>query len=129
MGLLVVTGAQLTCPFGAAPGTFNATSALTVLAGGKPAGTIRDVAPMVNITSFGMCSSLTNPMVAAATAAALGVLTPQPCIPAIAGTWTPVNPKVLIKGTPCLCTGATCMCSNGLGMIQITNPGQTKVMV
>ena len=129
MGLLVVTGAQLTCPFGSAPGTFNATSALTVLGTGKPAGTIRDVAPMVNIASFGMCSSLANPMVAAATAAALGVLTPQPCIPVIAGTWTPVNPRVLIGGTPCLCTGATFMCSNGLGMNQITNPGQTKVMV
>lgn len=129
MGLLVVTGAQLMCPFGTAPGNFNATTKPTVQASGKPAGTVKDMAAMTNITPFGMCTSLANPQVAAATAAALGVLTPQPCMPAAAGTWTPVNPKVLIGGAPCLVTDAVCICANGMGTIQITNPGQTKVIV
>ena len=80
MGLLVVTGAQLMCPFGTAPGNFSATTKPTVKAQGKPAGTIKDTAAMMNIAPFGMCTSLANPQVAAATAAALGVLTPQPCM-------------------------------------------------
>lgn len=129
MGLLVVTGAQLMCPFGTAPGNFSATTKPTVKAQGKPAGTIKDTAAMMNIAPFGMCTSLANPQVAAATAAALGVLTPQPCMPTAAGTWTPVSPKVLIGGVPCLATGAVCVCANGMGTIQITNPGQAKVIV
>lgn len=129
MGLLAATGAQLICPFGTAPGSFNAMTKPTVQAGGKPAGTIKDMAAMTNITPFGMCTSLANPQVAAATAAALGVLTPQPCMPSAAGTWTSAAPKVLIGGVPCLCTGAVLTCVNGMGVIQITNPGQTKVMV
>ena len=85
-----------------------------------------DAAPMANITSFGMCSNPANPQVAAATAAALGVLTPQPCVPAIAGAW--VGGKVLIGGKPCLTLESTCMCSYG-GKVTIVNPGQAKVIV
>ncbi len=129
MGLLTVTRAQLICSFGTAPGNFNALTKPTVQAGGKPAGTIKDMAALTNLTPFGMCTSPANPQVAAATAAALGVLTPQPCVPSAAGMWTPVNPKVFIGGAPCLCTGAVLTCANGMGVIQITNPGQTKVII
>ena len=52
-----------------------------------------DVAPMVNVPPFGMCQLISNPMVAAATAAALGVFTPMPCVPVPAGTWIPGNPR------------------------------------
>ena len=109
-----------------APGTLLVTSQFKVMAGGKPAATIKDCQPMANIVPFGMCTSLANPQVAAATAAALGVLTPMPCIPVPAGTWIPTSPTHLIGGTPCLCQGSSLMCAYA-GVIQITNPGQTKV--
>ncbi len=49
-----------------------------------------DHQPMVNISPFGVCVSLANPAVAAATSAALGVLAPQPCIPV---TVSPMGPR------------------------------------
>jgi hypothetical protein len=51
-----------------------ATSAPAVTASGQPAAMIMDFAPMQNILTFEMCSSIANPQVAAATAAALGGL-------------------------------------------------------
>ncbi len=95
---------------------------------GKPAATIQDAQP-ANITPFGMCTSLLNPQVAAATAAAMGVLTPQPCMLVPAGTWTPMKPGVLLGGQPCLTRDSTLMCSNGGGMISITVPGQMKAVI
>lgn len=127
MGQLVVTGAMMQCTFGAAPATLNATSAPTVEAG-TPAATIMDFAPMSNIPTFGMCSSMANPQVAAATAAALGVLTPQPCIPNTVAPWAPGSPTVMINDNPALTATCKCMCS-WAGVISITNPGQTKVSV
>ena len=87
MALAVVAGAVLTCPFGTMPGQLMVTSQFRVLAGGRPVATLRDYLGIANITGFGMCTSLANPQVAAATAAALGVLTPQPCVFQPAGTW------------------------------------------
>lgn len=129
MGVLVTSGAGLLCTFGTAPCSINVTSQSAVLADGKPAATIQDVAALTNISGFGMCTSLANPQVASATAAALGVLTPQPCMPAAAGTWIPSKPTVLIGGKPCLCNDSSLMCANGAGQISIKMPGQTKVMV
>ena len=70
----------------------------TVLTESKPAANINDHIPMVNILPFGMCQSLANPMVAAATAAALGVLTPMPCIPVTPAPWVPGSPTDLVAG-------------------------------
>lgn len=123
MSQFVTTGATLVCSFGTTPSTFNATSATTVLMSGKPVGTLTDGKAMVNIQSFGMCSSLANPTVAAATAAALGVLTPQPCIPATPGAWLPSKSMVIAKGKPCLTMECKCMCAYG-GSVTIVNPGQ-----
>ena len=44
-----------------------------------------DNKPFVNVLPFGLCTSLANPITAAQTAAALGVLTPGPCTPGDAG--------------------------------------------
>lgn len=129
MGIAAVTGAQCMCSFGSAPCNLQVTSQMKDLVEGKPMATIKDMQPNVNLQPFGMCSSLANPNVAAATAAALGVLTPQPCTMVPAGTWTAQNPKILAGGAPCLTNEATLMCGFGAGTIKIMMPGQTKVLV
>lgn len=126
MSLLADMGANLMCTMGTTPAPLKVTSQSKVLAEGKPAATIQDAAAMANVGPFGMCTSLANPAVAAATAAALGVLTPQPCTPVPAGMWIPTKPKVLISGKPCLTQDCKMMCSFA-GSISITLPGQTKV--
>ncbi len=126
MSLLTAAGANLMCTMGTAPAPIKVTSQTVVTTEGKPAATIQDAAPMTNLGPFGMCTSLANPAVASATAAALGVLTPQPCTPVPAGTWIPTKPKVLINGKPCLTQDCKIMCSYA-GSINITLPGQVKV--
>lgn len=129
MGALVGQGAVLACIFGSAPGSLTVTSQMKCMADNKLAATIQDMGANVNIAPFGMCSSLANPQVMSATAAALGVLTPQPCMPMAAGTWIPVKPGILIGGAPCLCSDSQLICANGMGAISIKSPGQTKVLV
>ena len=128
MGVAVVSGAKLTCPFGTMPATLMATSQLTILGSSKPIATIMDSQFGSNITSFGMCSSLANPQVASATAAAMGVLTPQPCMMMAMGPWQATKSTVLIDGKPILTQESILMCSMGMGKISIISPGQTKTV-
>jgi hypothetical protein len=128
MALQVVMGAQLQCSFGAAPSAMVVLPSNRTMAGGVPAATIMDHVPLMNIMPFGMCQSPANPMVAAATAAALGVLTPMPCIPATAAPWVPGAPTVLIAGMPALDNSCKLMC-NWAGVIQVVSPGETTVMI
>ena len=80
MGFCVTGGAVMTCTFGMAPSTLNVLPTAQVVSA-MPLASIADTIPFVNIMPFGMCQSMANPMVAAATAAAMGVLTPMPCLP------------------------------------------------
>ena len=128
MGVVVVNGAKLMCPFGSTPSTLTVTSQMTVLGGSKPIATIMDMAPGSNIAPFGMCMSLANPQVASATAAALGVLTPQPCMLVPAGPWQPTKPTVLIGNKPVLTQDSMLLCGMGMGQISILLPGQTKIV-
>ena len=128
MGVVVVAGALMMCSFGTTPASLTVTSQSTILAEGKPVATIQDAAPNINISSCGMCSSLANPQVASATAAALGVLTPQPCIPVVAGTWIATQTKCIINGKPCLTSDANAICSYG-GILSIVDSGQKKVII
>lgn len=116
--MAVATTAMCQCSFGKTPASLIATSSPTVLIEGKPAATIMDKNPMVNIPTFGMCTSLANPSVAAAAGA------PMPCVPFILAPWVPPSPKVLIKGKPALVNNCKCFCNWG-GVISITNPGTT----
>lgn len=129
MGVMVVTGACCQCSFGTIPCNLQATSQMTCLADGKPVATIQDGQPGINLSGFGMCTSLVNPTVAAATAAALGVLTPQPCTMVPAGLWIASNPKVLVGGIPCLISDAVLMCGLGAGSIRVVMPGQNRAIV
>ena len=74
MAYQVITSAILKCTFGAAPSTFIATPKM-IQSNFLDAGNIMDHKPIMNIPPFGMCSCPSNPVVAAATTAAAGVLT------------------------------------------------------
>ena len=127
MGKLVCSGAMLQCSFGMAPGTLNVLP-LNRTMSGAPAANIMDNVPMLNIMPFGMCQSPANPMVAAATAAAMGVLTPMPCIPMPAAPWMPGSPTVMIANMPALNDGCKLLCNWG-GLIEVSMPGQFTVEV
>lgn len=116
------TGGLLKCSFGMAPSTFVATPR-PILTSNMPAGNIMDHVPMSNIMPFGMCQSLANPTVAAATSAALGVLTPMPCVPNTPAPWAPGVPTVLLDQMPALDQNCKLMCLWG-GVIEFTQPGQ-----
>lgn len=125
MAIAVVAGATCFCTMGTSPGQFNPSNQPAVRVGGKPAASIADVTPMVNLMPCGMCTSMMNPAVAAATAAALGVLTPQPCVPAPAGLWICPG-TVRVGGKPILTSDGKLACAYG-GSISIQNPGQVTV--
>jgi hypothetical protein len=125
--MAVTTGATIMCSFGVAPGVLNATPK-PIVVNGLPVATIADNAPIVNITPFGMCTSLANPTVAAATAAALGVLTPMPCVPVTPAPWVPGAPTVLVGAMPALTLQSKCMCT-WAGVISIVQPGQVMLQV
>lgn len=128
MSAQVVMGASLRCSFG------NAQAKLIVLpinrthAEGQLAANVMDHLPMVNIPSFGMCSSMANPQVAAATAAAMGALTPMPCLPVTLAPWMPGATKTLIGKLPALGRNATCTCT-WAGVIQIADPCTQKTKI
>lgn len=124
----VCSGATMSCSFGVAPAVLNVLPANCTMTASMPAANIMDYIPMVNIPTFGMCQSPANPMVAAATAAALGVLTPMPCIPATASPWIPGAPTFLIGKMPALDANCTLMCSYA-GVITITFPGQVQMLI
>jgi hypothetical protein len=128
MGLQVVNGAPCTCSFGTAPSSLVVLPTNAVNAANQPAATIMDNIPFVNIIPFAMCTSLANPAVAAATAAAAGVLTPMPCTPVIPAPWTPGVPPVQIKNKPVLDNSSILNCAYA-GVITISFAGQTVVTV
>ncbi|NED93720.1 DUF4280 domain-containing protein [Phytoactinopolyspora alkaliphila] len=123
---LVVDSATLLCSFGTAPSALGVLPVRRTLAGGRPVACLTDAVPVLNIRPFGMCTSLANPAVASATAAALGVLTPQPCVPATSA-WAPGAPATLIGGTPAVTVSSTCACAYG-GMVTVLQPGNGTVL-
>lgn len=127
MGMQVCAGAMLQCSFGVAPSALMVLPQNRVLTG-PPDANIMDNKPLVNILPFGMCSSPANPAVASATAAALGVLTPMPCVPVIPAPWIVGSPTVLIANMPALNNSSKLMCA-WAGVIQIISPGEFTVMI
>lgn len=124
----VCASATLQCSFGAAPSMLNVLPVNRTLTGGMPAANIMDHIPLVNILPFGVCMSMANPMVAAATAAALGVLTPMPCIPATATPWIPGGADAVARRD----AGDRCQQHIDVqlgGVIKIVMPGQMQMLI
>jgi len=109
-----------------APGSLMVLPTNLVMSSG-PVANIMDHKPMVNVMPFGMCQSMANPMVAAATAAAMGVLTPMPCIPNTPAPWIVGAPTVLLGNMPILNNSAKLMCM-WAGVIEILPPGVPTIM-
>jgi hypothetical protein len=128
MAQLVCMNAMISCSFGLAPGSLIVLPAKRVNTSHVPAATIMDNIPMVNVMPFGMCTTQSNPAVAAATAAAMGTPTPAPCIPVTAAPWTPGSATVMIGNTPALNNSCTLNCIWG-GVISVSNAGQMTVNV
>jgi hypothetical protein len=120
-------GAMMKCSFGMAPSSLVPTPK-TVITSNMMAANILDHIPIMNIPPFGMCQSPANPMVAAATAAAMGVLTPMPCMPTTSAPWVVGAPTVLLCNAPALNNTSTLMCNWG-GVITFANPGQNTHMI
>lgn len=128
MALPVVDGATLKCTMGTGVCSLKVLPANRVQMEGAFAANIMDYIPMTNISGFGSCITLSNPQVASATSAALGVLTPQPCVPVIPAPWAPGSATVQVGKMPALNNTSTCMCAWG-GTVTVVDPGVTKETV
>lgn len=123
--MYVCNGAQMQCSMGTASAMLVVLPERKVLLDGQPQANIMDSESMTNIPSFGMCISLANPTVAAATAAHLGVLTPMPCVPNPTGPWQNGKNEFTIKGAPALCQDCKLTCA-WAGIISLVDSGQGK---
>jgi hypothetical protein len=128
MPMQVCMGASMMCSFGVAPSSLVVLPTNRVMTDDVPDANIMDHIPLVNIMPFGMCMSPANPEVAAATAAAMGVLTPMPCIPVTPAPWVAGAPNVLLGNMPTLDDISTLMCTWG-GVITFVTPGEFTVQV
>ncbi|MBV8711125.1 MAG: DUF4280 domain-containing protein [Solirubrobacterales bacterium] len=128
MPFLVADTAEIMCDMGDAPDVLIVEPGPphTAISMPMPLAVVTDFAPGVNITTFGMCNSPANPAVIAATAAASGVFTPAPCVPAIVAPWDPPA-SVLLDGVAAFDEFATCECM-WEGTVLVTDPGQASVV-
>ena len=122
---MVCTGATMQCAMGTTPSNFAAMGAAVTT--NTPVGVVTDIT-LSNIPPFGLCQSPSNPQVAAATAAAAGVLTPQPCMPLVPAPWAPGSSVVALDGVPVLDDSSQCTCAWG-GAVSVTSPGQSSATV
>lgn len=124
MPKMVVDGAKLKCDQGTSPGSLAIPPVNGTSGDDRPAATVNDFVPVQNVAPFGMCRSMANPQVSAATAAAQGALTPQPCVPVLAAPWSPGSSLATIQDQKALTADSKCLCQWG-GSIEITDPGTT----
>jgi len=121
MRRLVVNEAKIRCSQGTLPSLLVVPESSPVSADEKPVATVNDHKSMRNIITFGMCRSPSNPQVAQATTAALGVLSPQPCIPKTTSPWSPGAPFSVVDEVNVLSSDSTCTCEWS-GTIDILDP-------
>ncbi len=123
MAYYVCSGAKMKCTMGSSQSSLIVLPTRTIMLHGSYMGNIMDFKPMVNITPFGMCRSLANPVVAAATAANLGRLQPMPCIPNTVSPWMNGKTDVILKGQPAMLNNCKLMCM-WAGNISLCDSGQ-----
>jgi hypothetical protein len=119
----VCSGAMMRCTMGTAPAKLTVLPTRTVYLAGQPQANISDNKSMVNLAPFGLCRSLAFPATAAATAAALGTLTPMPCMHNTPAPWIGGKMDKLLQGQPALLKSCKCMCMWG-GTISLITDGQ-----
>ena len=124
----VCMGAMMQCSFGLAPSALAVVPVNKVFTNMMPDANINDHIPMTNIMPFGVCASLANPATAAATTAALGVLTPTPCVPVTPAPWVPGGVTVMLAMAPTLDDVSKLNCVWG-GVISFLNAGEVTVDV
>ncbi|MFM7042568.1 MAG: DUF4280 domain-containing protein [Planctomycetaceae bacterium] len=125
-GLLVNTGSMCLCNKGIAPMPLAA-GVPTVMASGTPSFNKLNATPLEAVPSFTMCTSTSNPEVAAATSAAMGVLTPMPCVPVIPTMqWSGTSTVVNIAGQPAVTDKSSITCQWG-GTIKIITTANLTV--
>jgi hypothetical protein len=128
MAIQTCMGAVMQCSFGMAPSSLVVLPVNRTFTQQQPDANVMDNISLTNIMPFGMCMSIANPAVAAATTAALGVLTPMPCVPVTPAPWTPGAATVNLGGAPTLDNTSTLMCIRG-GVIEFVSPGEFTVAV
>lgn len=127
MAKYVCNGAMLKCSQAMPPATTTLiVIPPTVNAEKKQMANMMDFVPLTNIPTFGLCRAIANPAVAAATSAALGVLTPVPCIPNIVAPWTGCKMDVLVRKNPAVLKSSKLMCI-WTGQIEVSFEGQSTV--
>lgn len=120
----VCSGAMMQCTMGTAPAKLTVLPTRTVYLAGQPQANISDHVSMVNLAPFGLCRSMAFPATAAATAAALGTLTPMPCMHNTPAPWIGGKMDYLIQGQPALLQNSCkCQCMWG-GTISFMDNGQ-----
>jgi len=120
----VCTGATLTCSFGTTGAPFRADVGARVSARAA-VGVVAD-SDTTSVGPFGDCTSVGNPQVNAATQAANGVLTPQPCRPVLTGDWSPGAVRVRLGRAAALTGTSQCACGYG-GVITVGDSGSSGV--
>lgn len=130
MAELLTTGCILACSFGTDPAPFVALDVpgKPLLNGVLPAATILEFESFTNILPFGMCQSMANPLVIAATIEAMGVPTPMPCIPQPMTPWMPPAATVTFGGVPLATASSRCLCLWG-GQVSVDVPVALGVTV
>ncbi len=128
MSQQVCMGATMKCSFGTTSAELIVLPKNRVMVNNMPAATVLDNIPLVNILPFGICSSKINPMVAAATSTASGILTPTPCIPQTETPWSPGSATVMLANIPALNSSCYLNCVWG-GVITVIDAGQVDCKV
>lgn len=118
--LVSVLGAQITCSFGAGPGSYIG-SRFKTIPGGKPGSNISDSKLGLNLLPFPGCTSPTNPFFKPPF-----LVPPLPCIPQVA-SFIPTSPTVFLEDLPITTIESKGICTFAPGgIISFSNAGQNS---